>query len=214
MKSLGRNKSRSPLVGLPKPADAKVFGYARVSTQDQKLDLQLDALHRFGVPRENIYVEKISGGSAKRPQFERMIRELRPGDTVVVWKMDRMGRRTLGLLQRMAWFRENDIEFKSLTEPLDFNTPMGRFITVVNAASAQMEVELTAERTRNGIAATRGRGNPYGRQTEFDLPAAIKHLRKHGSLTEAAKHVGVTLQRLRYHVQKSNELMKLVKTKK
>lgn len=56
-------------MGLPKPEDAKVFGYARVSTQDQKLDLQLDALHRFGVPRGNIYVEKISGGSAKRPQF-------------------------------------------------------------------------------------------------------------------------------------------------
>jgi DNA invertase Pin-like site-specific DNA recombinase len=198
----------------PKPADARTYGYARVSTSEQKLDMQLDALRRRGVQEKYLFIEKVSGGSRRRPAFENMIRALSPGDTVVVWKMDRLGRKAITLLQLMLWFRDNDIEFVSITDPVDFATPAGRFMAAVQAAAAQYEVDQTAQRTSTGITASKERGNVYGRQTEFDLEKALKHLRKFGSLNDAAAHVGVTRQNLRYHVLKDASLAKLIKKRK
>jgi DNA invertase Pin-like site-specific DNA recombinase len=198
----------------PKPDDARVYGYARVSTSDQRLDLQTKALKRWGVPDKYLFVEKVSGGSRRRPAFENMIRALSPGDTVVVWKLDRLGRKSIVLMQWMLWFRDNDIEFVSICDPVDFSTPTGRFMATVLAASAQYEVDQTSQRTSTGIDASRDRGFEPGRKTEFDLPAALKHLRKHGSLNAAAVFVGVSRQVLRYHVLKEPDLAKLIKKRK
>jgi DNA invertase Pin-like site-specific DNA recombinase len=90
---------------------------------------------------------------------------------------------------------------------------MGRFFSTIAAATAQFEVEMTAFRTKTGIAASQGRGIPYGRKVEFDLEKAKRHLRKHKNLSAAAKHVGVNRQRLWYHVQNDPVLMKFLKIK-
>jgi DNA invertase Pin-like site-specific DNA recombinase len=203
-----------PPRGKPKIPEPQVFAYARVSTSEQRLDMQLDALKRSGVHPDNIYVDKLSGGSRRRPEFEKLLKAIRPGDTVRVWKMDRLGRRAIKLMELVARFHAENIKFESLTEPLDFSTPMGRFISTINAAQAQLEVELTAERTRSGIKASRERGNRYGRKIRFDLAGAIKHFRQHKNISAAAASVGVDYERFAYHVKKTPALAKLVKTKK
>lgn len=196
------------------PAPPQVFGYARVSTRDQNLDMQIEALKRAGVPDDNIIVEKASGSRGRRPQFENLLRALRPGDTVIVWRMDRFGRKTLPLLTQLAWFRDNKIEFKSLTEQIDFGTPMGRVFAAITAALAQFEVEMTAMRTKAGIATVQAAGKRYGRKIEFDLDRAKAHLRKHKDLSAAAKLVGTKRQNLWYHVQRDPALKRLVKSKR
>lgn len=195
-------------------AEPQTFGYARVSTSEQRLDMQLDALGRAGVPVDNVYVEKVSGQSRRRPAFENLMRALRPGDTIVVLKIDRFGRKALPILERLAWFKENNITFKSLSENIDFGTPMGEAMVAILAAMAQYEVRTTGERTKRGIAAHRERGGRYGRKVEFDLQSATKHLKKHGDVGAAAKYVGVDRQRLWYHVQRDPALLRLVKPKK
>lgn len=193
------------------PAAPQVFGYARVSTRDQNLDMQIEALKRAGVSDDNLIVEKASGSRGRRPQFENLLKAVRPGDTVIVWRMDRFGRKTLSLLQQLAWFREHNIEFKSLTEQIDFNTPMGRVFAAITAALAQFEVEMTAMRTKAGIATVQAAGKPYGRKIEFDLAKAKAHLRRHKNISAAAAHVGVDRQRLWYHVEQDAELLRLLK---
>lgn len=191
-----------------------VFGYARVSTADQKLDMQLAALERAGVPAKNIYVETVSGASKRRPALEKLLKALRPGDTLIVWKIDRVGRKTLQILGLLAQFRERKIEFRSLTEPIDFSTPIGEAMVSIQATMAQLERSLIAERTRVGIASHKERGGRYGPEIKFDLPAALRHLRKHGNLSDAARHVGVSRQTLRHHVIKDPKLLALVRQKK
>src|SRR5690606_20984755 len=101
------------------------IGYARVSTQDQKLELQLDELNRFGC--EIIFKEKLSGKNKIRPELSRMIEQLREGDTVVVWKLDRLGRSLKDLIELVASFREKGVEFVSLKDGIDTGTATGRF---------------------------------------------------------------------------------------
>jgi len=200
-----------------RPSDARDYGYVRVSTEDQNPNLQIDAMQREGILKKYIFIEKVSGSSRRRPEFEKMIRALSPGDTVTVWKLDRLGRRTIPLMQWLAWFKDNDIGFKSITEQIDFSTPMGRVFASITAAMAQFEVEMTGVRTASGIKARKDRGLSYGPKIQFDLPAAIKYLQdhknEHGNLTAAAKSVGVSRQALRHHIMKKPALMKLVKPK-
>lgn len=196
------------------PIKGRMFGYARVSTADQKLDMQIEALERIGVAREDIYVETVSGASRRRPALEKCLKALRRGDTLYVWKVDRLGRKTLQVLSRLDDFRQRGIEFRSLTEALDFTTPIGEAMIAISAAFAQYERRLTSERTAKGIATHKAQGKPYGRKVEFDLKAALTHLRKHRNVAAAAKHVKVTRQTLWYHVQKDPKLMALLTRRK
>ena len=116
------------------------IGYARVSTQDQKLELQLDALAHYGC--EQIFKEKKSGKSKDRPELERMISQLRSGDTVVVWKLDRLGRSLKDLIELVSDFKERGVEFVSLQDGINTTTPTGKFTFNIFASLAEFEREM------------------------------------------------------------------------
>ncbi len=137
------------------------IGYARVSTQDQNLDLQNDALKAAGC--ENIYTDKMSGAKTERPGLEKILGIMRKGDTLVVWKLDRLGRSLTHLIQVMNILDERGIYFKSVQESLDTSTPGGKLIFHVFGALAEFERDIIRERTLAGLAAARARGRVGGR---------------------------------------------------
>jgi len=142
--------------------DTRTIGYARVSTEEQDLSLQINALRKAGC--DHIIEEKASGKSMERDGLDRVRRCLRSGDTLKVWKLDRLGRSVKGLLNFIDWTKEEGIELEVLTEQIDTTTPSGRMVTTVMAALAQMERELTSERTRSGMDAKRAAGHVFGRR--------------------------------------------------
>ena len=139
-----------------------LIGYARVSTQDQNLDLQIDALTNAGCKK--IFHEKTSGSRAERPEFSKALETLRGGDTLVVWKLDRLGRSVKNLVDLVGELHKQGVQFKSLTDAIDTGTPSGRFFFHVMASLAQMERELTVERTRAGLETARKLGRKGGRK--------------------------------------------------
>lgn len=138
-----------------------IIGYARVSTEDQNLYAQLDALERAGVQR--IFVDKISGSLRKRPELERMLDQLRDGDVVVVAKYDRLARSLRDLLDIVDAIKAHGAGFRSLAEDIDTTTPAGRLVFHVFASIAQFERERISERTKEGLDAARKRGRVGGR---------------------------------------------------
>jgi DNA invertase Pin-like site-specific DNA recombinase len=132
-----------------------LIGYARVSTGDQNLDLQKNALVRAEC--ELIFEDTASGKNAKRPGLRKAIRRLRPGDSLVVWKLDRLGRSVRDLITLVSELQERGIHFRSLTDSIDTSTPAGRFFPR-HERLAEMERELIVERTRAGLAAAREQG--------------------------------------------------------
>ena len=139
-----------------------LIGYARVSTQDQNLDLQTEALTKVGCKK--IYNDKISGSRAERPGLTKALEMLREGDTLVVWKLDRLGRSVKNLVDLVGELHQQGIQFKSLTDAIDTGTPSGRFFFHVMASLAEMERELTVERTRAGLEVARQLGRQGGRR--------------------------------------------------
>ncbi|WP_285804188.1 recombinase family protein [Alcaligenes faecalis] len=139
------------------------YGYARVSTEDQHLDLQLSALKNAGCTR--IYSDKgISGAIASRPGLDSLLKELKPGSTLVVWRLDRLGRSLRYLVDIIDRLGKKDIHFVSLTENIDTTTSGGRLLFHMMAALAEFERSLISERTRAGMAAARARGKHVGRR--------------------------------------------------
>lgn len=138
-----------------------LIGYARVSTQDQKSELQLDALR--GVGCEKIFTETASGSQRDRPQLKAALEYVRSGDTLVVWKLDRLARSLKQLIETIEQLKEREIEFRSLTEAIDTATPGGRLTFHIFAALAEFERSLIQERTRAGLEAARARGKKGGR---------------------------------------------------
>ncbi len=137
------------------------IGYARVSTLEQNLDLQRDALHAAGC--ERIIEDKASGAGASRPGLERLRDVLRPGDVLVVWRLDRLGRSLKHLIALVSAFHEQRIGFVSLTESIDASTPAGKLVFHVFGALAEFERNVIRERTMAGLAAARARGRMGGR---------------------------------------------------
>jgi DNA invertase Pin-like site-specific DNA recombinase len=138
-----------------------LLGYARVSTTDQQPQLQVDALQRAGCYR--VFVETASGARADRPILEQVLDQLRPGDTLVVWKLDRLGRSLRHLVDTVTGLAEGGIGFRSLQEAIDTTTPGGKLVFHVFAALAEFERDLIRERTSAGLAAARARGRHGGR---------------------------------------------------
>src|SRR3954451_23630043 len=138
-----------------------LIGYARVSTQDQTLSLQQDALNQTGC--ERIFTDTASGAKADRPGLEEAIEYVRPGDTLVVWKLDRLGRSLPHLIESIKRLQERGIGFKSLTEQIDTTTSGGKLIFHVFAALAEFERDIIRERTQAGLSAARARGRKGGR---------------------------------------------------
>ena len=139
-----------------------LIGYARVSTGDQNLDLQKNALVRAEC--EQIFEDTASGKNARRQGLRRAIRRLKPGDSLVVWKLDRLGRSVRDLITLVSELQDKGIHFRSLTDSIDTSTPAGRFFFHVMSALAEMERELIVERTRAGLAAAREQGRVGGRR--------------------------------------------------
>jgi DNA invertase Pin-like site-specific DNA recombinase len=136
-----------------------LIGYARVSTLEQNLDLQIDALQKAGC--EKIFTDKMSGAKA-RPGLDEALAFLRPGDVLVVWKLDRLGRRTVKLIQLIEELKERGIGFKSLSNAIDTTTPEGMFIYRISSSFAELERDLARERTMAGLSAARARGRLGG----------------------------------------------------
>jgi len=167
-----------------------ILGYARVSTLDQNVDLQRDALAKAGA--ERIFEDKISGAlkAADRPALAECLSHLREGDTLVVWKLDRLGRSIGGLIELVGELRERKVEFRSITDGIDTSTPAGRFMFHVLAALAEMERDLIRERTRAGLAAARARGRAGGRRKSLsaDQVRLARHMMNGGgSVDEIAR---------------------------
>lgn len=139
------------------------FGYARVSTDDQSLALQLKALRDYGIPDDQIYRETASGAKMERKELSKLLKILRPGDTLVVWKLDRLGRTVLGILEMIQRFDKNGVSFVCITDRIDTTTPMGKMVLHMMAAMAQLERDLIAERTKAGMAVAKAQGAKFGK---------------------------------------------------
>ncbi|QJD81691.1 recombinase family protein (plasmid) [Spirosoma rhododendri] len=148
-----------------------LFGYARVSTQDQNLDLQLDDLTKAGCQR--VFQEKVSSAKA-RPQLQKMLDILREGDTVIVWKLDRLGRSLKELFTLVDDFQRKGIGFRSLNDAIDTTTAQGRLVFNLFASLAEFERDMIRERTKTGLAAARARGRVGGRPKGLSVQAQAK----------------------------------------
>ena len=164
-----------------------IIGYARVSTQDQNPDLQIDALKKFGC--EKIFIEKISGGSKIRPELEKAKDILLSDDIFVVWKLDRIGRSLKDLIAWISYFEEHDIAFKSLHDPIDISTPAGKLIFHIFGALAEFERNLIRERTMAGLEAARSRGRKGGRKPKLDKNQIIRLKKLYLSKTMSTKEL-------------------------
>lgn len=142
------------------------IGYARVSTDDQNLDLQRDALKQAGC--SVVYEEAASGKNAIRPELEQCRKALRAGDTLVVWRLDRLGRSLPDLVQIVAELEKDGIGFESLTEKIETGSAAGKLVFHVFAALSEFERNLIRERTQAGLAAARARGRCGGRKPKLD----------------------------------------------
>jgi DNA invertase Pin-like site-specific DNA recombinase len=171
------------------------IGYARVSTDDQDLSAQIDALSRAGVLADNMHRDKASGVANRRPGLALAIKDCRPGDTFVVWKLDRLGRNAIEILTRLRWFADNGIAFRSLTETIDGTTPGGVFLATILAANAQYERDLIAQRTARSMQYLKEQGRTFGRAmvlSSEQISSAQKLRDKGVPVSEIAKQFKVS----------------------
>lgn len=184
----------------------ELIGYARVSTQDQSLNLQTDALKKAGclIIRE----EKLSGAKRTRPELDMAIKDLRPGDTLVVWRLDRLSRSIKDLYERLAEIEEAGASFRSLTEAFDFNTATGRLILGMLAIMAEFERQLTIERTKAGMAVLREKGHIMGAPKKLNAKLRAKGKKM---LREKARKIvgGKSVWRPRYTKQQVAKALKV-----
>lgn len=138
-----------------------VFGYARVSTEAQNLDRQLDALKNYGV--DIIYNEKITGTKKNRPELTKLLDRITEGDTVVVESLSRLGRSTKDLIELTEIFQSKGVNLVSLKEAIDTNSPTGKLLFTLMSVIAQFERDVIADRTREGLKSARARGRTGGR---------------------------------------------------
>jgi len=174
-----------------------LIGYARVSTQDQNLELQTEALQKAGCKK--IFEDRMSGNRAERPGLAQARESLRQGDTLVVWKLDRLGRSVKHLVDLVGELQQQGVQFKSLTDAIDTGTASGRFFFHVMASLAEMERELIVERTRAGLEVARQLGRKGGRKrqmTDSKIKAAKKLLASGVPPRDVASNLGVSVPTL------------------
>lgn len=171
------------------------IGYARVSTQDQNLDLQIDALKKLGCEDRNIYQDTVSGSKSKREGLGAMLEYLRRGDVVVVWKLDRLARSLKNLIELVGDFEARGIGLKSIQENIDTTTASGKLFLHIFGALAEFERELIRERTLAGLKAAAERGRKGGRPRLMDVSKIEQAKALHGSqipIAEICKTLGVS----------------------
>lgn len=153
------------------------IGYARVSTDDQNLDLQHDALHKAGIADDRLYSDTASGKDADRKELLACLKALREGDTLVVWRLDRLGRSLPDLVRIVGELEQKGVSFESLTEKIETGSAAGKLVFHVFAALAEFERNLIRERTRAGLVAARARGRAGGRKPKLS-DAQIKEIKE------------------------------------
>ncbi len=178
---------------LPPPGEK--IGYARVSTEEQNLDMQIAALDRAGCLR--VLYEKLSATAKKRAELDEAIKNLRPGDTFVVWRLDRLARGIPELYERLRQIAEKEAGFMSLMEPgINFNTSMGKLLLGIFGVFAEFERNLTIDRTKAGLAAARARGVKFGtelKMTDAKIEAIRQRILNGEKAFEAVKAEGVSM---------------------
>src|SRR5277367_6220572 len=150
------------------------YGYARVSTEDQNPAMELAALKKAGCKK--LFKDEVTGAHVNRPALTRCLKTLQTGDTLIVWKLDRLGRSLRDLIHMLDGFKQR-IKFKSLTEAIDTETPTGRAMWQMIGVLAELERSLIVERTRAGVKAAQKRGVKFGRKTKL-TPDRLAHARK------------------------------------
>ena len=172
-----------------------IFAYCRVSTAEQNLDRQIEALIAAGVDERNIYMDKISGAKESRPELDKLLSVLREGDTLIVSSFDRLARSTRQLLDLADLFQEKGVDFVSLKESVDTSSPHGKLFFTISAAFAEFEREIIRQRQAEGIAIAKANGRMKGRpkKDESTVEAAIE-LYKSGTLSvpKIAETTGVS----------------------
>ena len=170
-----------------------IYGYARVSTADQNLDRQIDALNKYGINR--LYCEKMSGTKKNRPELSRVLEILSDGDTLVIESLSRLGRSTKNLAELMETFNSKNIRLVSLKETIDTTTPTGKLLYTILSSLAQFERDILVERTTEGLKAARSRGRVGGRP-KTDAKAMQKavalYQTKEYSITDITHLTGVS----------------------
>lgn len=191
-----------------------ITGYARVSTEDQNLAMQLDALTKAGCTK--IYQEKISSIKAQKPGLEEAIKYLRKGDVLMVWKLDRLGRSLKELIHIITLLAKNEVEFKSLNENIDTTTPVGKLTFHIFCALAEFEREVIRQRTLEGLQAARARkkvlGRPKGLTTIAKQNAfTASTLYKEGTLSPIAicKQLHISLPTLYRYLNQHNITLRM-----
>ena len=191
-----------------------LIGYARVSTQEQQLDLQLDALKAIGC--EKIFTDVASGSKTERPGFLEALTFARAGDTIIVWKLDRLGRSINHLIQTLNSFNEQKIGFKSLHENVDTTTSTGKLIFHIFSALAEFERDLIGERTKAGLLAARARGKKGGRPQIMDkrkiTMAKALYLDKTNSIPKICNALSVSKATLYKYLKLDNTTLQVDST--
>ncbi len=179
-----------------------LIGYARVSTQDQNPELQLDALNKAGC--EKVFIEKASGAQRDRPELKAALEYIRAGDILVVWRLDRLARSIKQLIETVEGLEKQDIGFYSLTETIDTTTSGGRLIFHIFAGLAEFERSIIRERTKAGLESAKVRGRLGGRppaMTEKDIVAAKAMLSDPNiTVEQVAQQLGVAPSTLYRHI--------------
>ena len=192
-----------------------LIGYARVSKTEQHLELQLDALNKAGC--EQIFTDKITGAKGERKGLEDALSHLRKGDTLVVWRLDRLGRSLKHLIETLTGLREKEIEFKSLTENIDTSTPTGVLMFHFIGALAEFERNLIRERTNAGLEAARARGHKGGRpkvgETETKRMARKLYEDKSNTIKDICKSLRISKATLYRYVNENRPAKKKIEGK-
>jgi DNA invertase Pin-like site-specific DNA recombinase len=188
---------------------AKTIFYARVSTKDQRLDLQLDAARKIGVATKGIFVEKASGIRHDRPVLEKALAALEKGDTLVAYKLDRIGRSLVHVTKLLAELEQRGVHFRTVEDGLSTQGSTGKLVLHVLGAVAQFERDLILERMRAGLAAARRRGKKLGPPMKWspDMVAKARTLMTKDGLNadDAAKVLGVSRRTLFRGLQAARE---------
>lgn len=183
-----------------------IFGYARVSTMDQQLDRQIDKLKEYGI--DKLFNEKITGTKKERPELQKMLEQLREGDTVIIGSLSRLGRWTKHLVELMENFNVTGVNLISLKENIDTTTATGKLIFNIFAAISQFERDIISERTKEGLRSARARGRKGGRpnKNSSKVELALKmYDSKEYSISEITNATGLSKTTLyRYINQRKN----------
>ncbi len=170
------------------------FGYARVSTKDQSLDLQMDALNKEGCNK--IFTEVMSGAQGERKELTRLLETLREGDTLVIWKLDRLGRSLKHLVELVGQLMDRGVGLKSLNDPIDTTTSQGRLIFNIFASRAEFETDIIRERTMAGLNAAKARGRmggrPKGSYNKMKAAAVVTLYKKATPISEITKSLQIS----------------------